>query len=345
MGSGARGWLGLAAGVSLTAIAGGLAYGRYGLPDVLPLPAALTGERRVVQRRAGPLSYYVAGSGAPILLVHSVNAAASAYEIGPIFDALRSGRRVYALDLPGFGFSDRSDRRYDVALFTDAIHDMLDEIAADSGEGSVDALALSLSSEFLARAATERPAAFRSLTLVTPTGFDKRSGTRSGRPGETREVPVLYDALRLPVWKRALYKLLVTRPSIRFFLEKTWGSPRIDEGSFRYAYLTSHQPGAENAPYAFVSGRLFAADIRNVYERLQTPVLVLHGTRGDFQDFSSVDWTRGRSNWRVIAFDTGALPQFEVIEAFMARLDEFLGSPPERAGQGSSASPSRSPRP
>ena len=37
--------------------------------------------------RAG-LSYYVAGAGAPMLLVHSINAAGSAYEVKPIFERL-----------------------------------------------------------------------------------------------------------------------------------------------------------------------------------------------------------------------------------------------------------------
>jgi pimeloyl-ACP methyl ester carboxylesterase len=74
------------------------------------LPAALNGERRESFGRAGRVSFYVAGQGAPLLLVHSINAAGSAYEVKPIFDALVGGRRVYAADLPGFGFSDRSKR-------------------------------------------------------------------------------------------------------------------------------------------------------------------------------------------------------------------------------------------
>jgi hypothetical protein len=61
-------------------------------------------------------------------------------------------RRVYAPDLPGYGFPDRSPRRYDIALFCDAIRDMLAVIAADRGKQRVDALALSLSAEFLSRA-------------------------------------------------------------------------------------------------------------------------------------------------------------------------------------------------
>lgn len=338
--------LGIAAGVSATVIAGGITYGRYGLPQELPLPPALPGDRRVISRRAGPLSYYVSGSGQPLLLIHSINAAASAYEVAPLFEALRKERRVYALDLPGFGFSDRSDRPYRLGLYIAALHDMLDEIAADSGPGAIDALAVSLSGEFLGRVATERPEAFRSVALVTPTGFEHGADARRGPKGRAREVRGLHAALSVPVWSRGLYSLLVTRPSIRFFLEKTFGSKRIDEGLLEYDYLTTHQPGAQHAPYAFVSGRLFSSDIRTVYERLTRPVLLLHGTRGDFQDFTEADWTERRPNWRRVTMDTGALPHFERLPEVLRHYRRFLSDPPGEAGPDqSSSSPSRSPSP
>ena len=256
------------------------------------LPPALDASRREVYGRSGRLSFYVEGAGAPLLLVHSINAAGSAYEVKPIFERLVGSRQVYAVDLPGFGFSDRSKRQYSPRLYTDAIHDMLGVIAKDgNGEKPIDALAVSLGSEFLARAAVERPDRFRTLTLVTPTGFSKGSEHLRGRAGETREVPGLYRFFTFPLWSQAIYDLLVSKPSIRYFLRKTFGSDNYDEGLAAYDYLTSHQPGAKNAPYAFVSGKLFSKDIRVIYERLGLPVWMPHGTKGDFGDFSEAGWT------------------------------------------------------
>jgi hypothetical protein len=48
------------------------------------LPVALRGERFEFDSRAGRLSAYLAGEGPPLLLVHSVNAAASAAEVRPL---------------------------------------------------------------------------------------------------------------------------------------------------------------------------------------------------------------------------------------------------------------------
>ncbi|RAI35420.1 alpha/beta fold hydrolase [Rhodoplanes serenus] len=324
---------GLAA-VPAAAALGWLACSTFLIPHRLRLPPALPGDQRDMDTIAGRVSYYTAGPEPttapaaeaalpPLLLVHSVNAAASAYEVRPIYEAMRTRRPVYALDLPGFGFSERSPRTYTPRLMTDAIHAMVEEIRRIHGDGPVDAVALSLGCEFLARAAAEAPAAFRSLALVSPTGLDSR-GPYHGPPGSTRGSSVAYGAFSFPVWGRAVYDLLNTRVSARYFLEKAWGSKDIDEGLWDYDYLTSHQPGAEHAPFYFVSGFLFSRDITRLYEQLQMPVLAIHGVRGDFVDYTQLREFGRRPNWTVKSFRSGAFPHFEMPGEFVRAYDAFL---------------------
>lgn len=287
------------------------------------LPTAIEADRIEFDGRARKLSYYVDGDGPPLLLIHSINAAASAYEMRPVFERMRHRFRTYAVDLPGYGFSDRSNRRYDVRLFTDAVHDMLDAIGKDRPNEPVLAMALSLSCEFLARAAVEEPERFRALVLITPTGFTSRSDSLR-QPGATREVPGFFPFFHGGPWGRPLYNLLTRRGSIRYFLQRTYGSQDVHEEMVDYDYRTARQPGAHHAPYAFLSGRLFSKDIRSVYEQLDRPVWLPHGTKGDFKDFSGADWAKARSHWQVEAFDSGALPHWERPGAFFRSFDRFL---------------------
>ncbi len=294
------------------------------------LPNAVSGERREIDTPSGRVAFYSAGIGTvrpPMLLVHSINAAGSAYEVRPIYERMRASRRVYAIDLPGFGFSERSDRPYTPDLMVGAIQSLAALVRQECAGAAVDALALSLSSEFLARAASEWPDDYRSLALVSPTGFDKRAPYLEP-PGTTRAKPAFYKTLRFPLWDRGFFSLLTSRPSIRFFLEKTWGSKNIDEGLFEYDYRTTHQPGARFAPYYFVSGYLFSLDITRVYEALTMPVWLAHGVKGDFQDYSYAAHFAGRPNWTVTEFPTGALPQFEVLDDFLAAYAAFLEPAP-----------------
>ena len=154
------------------------------------LPPAVSGERFDTHGRAGRVACYVAGSGPPLLLVHSVNAAASAAEVRPLHEHYRESRTVYSIDLPGFGASERSDRVYTPRLMTDALLQLLDAICARGHGDPVDALAVSTGCEFLARAASESPEGFRSLALVSPTGL-RGNVPRRGPAGATRALPWL----------------------------------------------------------------------------------------------------------------------------------------------------------
>lgn len=288
------------------------------------LPPPVPGEQLALHLPGfGRMAAFIDGQGPPLLLVHSVNAAACAAEVRPLHLHFAASRTVLSVDLPGYGLSDRTDKAYTPRLMTDAVLVAAAALQQRRGAAPVDALALSLGCEFLARAAGAQPTLFRSLALVSPTGL---MGGRSGRgaPGSTRRVPGLLPLLRGPGWGGALFRGL-TRPGvIRYFLERTWGSKAIDEELWRYDVLTTRQPGAEHAPLHFLSGGLFSADIHDVYARLAQPVWMSHGVRGDFTDYRGAGFLQGRANWQFSVYPTGALPQFELPQRFSDDLQAFL---------------------
>lgn len=288
------------------------------------LPAPVSGDRVALQLPGfGQVVGFVAGQGAPLLLLHSVNAAASAAEVRTLHEHFRHNRTVLSIDLPGYGLSDRPDLAYTPRLMTDALLAATTWLRQRCGGAPVDALALSLGCEFLARAAVEQPAAYRSLALVSPTGF---MGTRvwRGAPGSTRAVPGLLKVLRGPGWGGALFRGL-TRPGvIRYFLQRTWGGKIIDETLWQYDLLTTRQPGAEHAPLHFLSAGLFSADIHTVYGQITQPVWMSHGVRGDFTDYRGCGFLQQQPNWQFTVYPTGALPQFELPDRFQADLQAFL---------------------
>ena len=261
----------------------------------------------------------------PLLLVHSINAAASAGELRPLHAHYGRLRPVYAPDLPGFGRSDRSARDYTPRLMTDALHRVLDAVEREHGPGPIDALALSLGCEFLARVAVERPQALRSVALVSPTGFSG-SRRRRGPPGSTLQVRWLYRALSRPWLGEPLFRAL-TRPAvIRYFLRRTFGRRDIDEGLWALDVATARAPGAWRAPISFLSAGLFSGDVNTLYETLGQPVWMCHGVRGDFTDYRGRDSVEEHANWRFHVFDSGAIPWFEEGDGFIRAYDEALSA-------------------
>jgi len=283
------------------------------------LPHALGGERF----RFGDLSCYVAGQGPPLVLIHSMNASPSAAEVRPLFDRYAGSRTVFAPDLPGCGFSDRTDRRYDPRLMTDALHALAEQVRLRCGEARIDALAVSTACEFLARAAMERPERWRCLAFVSPTGLNGNRPHRGPR-GRTRAIPGLHAVLSARPWAQALYRTLTRPEVVRYFLRRTFGRQDIDETLCAYGVRNAEVAGARFAPLHFLGAGLFSADIHDVYESLTQPVWVSHGVRGDFTDFRGLRLLANAGTWRVSVFQAGAMPYFEVMPEFARAFDAFL---------------------
>ena len=197
-------------------------YSKLNIDRSVPLPAALDAPQRVVPTRGGKLCYYADDSaeGRPLVLVHSINAAASAYEMKPLFEYYRGRRPVYALDLPGFGFSARDNRTYSPQVYANVLFDFFDQAL----EEPADVVTLSLGGELAARTALMYPNVIRSLAMISPSGFTFK---RREVPAKTlARAQQIHTLLAFPLWRRALYDLIATRASIRWFLQKSFVGER-----------------------------------------------------------------------------------------------------------------------
>lgn len=310
------GWAAIAAG-------GWILYSHFGINHRVPLPEAIPANREsFFSKSAGRVSYYseLSGSGRPVVLVHSINAAASAYEVSPLFLYFRGQRPVYALDLPGFGFSERADRIYTPRLYEEALVDFI----SSQVKQPADVIALSLSGEFASRSALSHPEWFNSLTLISPTGLGEKFLPKNNPVLNLPFGHIAHALLTLPLWSRPLFDLLVTRTSIELFLKMSFVG-HVPSGLVEYAYASSHQPGAEHAPLYFVTGKLFTPQVRTqVYERLKVPVLVIYD-RDPYTSFERLpDVLLKNPFWQAVRIvPSRGLPHFErladtveVIEGF-----------------------------
>ena len=319
---------GFLAGAVLAAAGGWMLYSRFGINHQVVFPEALNAARESsASSRVGRVSYYVdrqAPEGTrPLVLIHSINATASAYEIKPLFEAYRGTRPVYAIELPGFGFSERSKRIYSPQLYQDTIIEFLAGIVGEPA----DVLALSLSSEFAARAAQTRPELFHSLAFISPTGLSgmawKSSSQQAGAVGFDN---LIHPFLSLRLWSLPLFDMISTHTSIEFFLRKNFIG-HIPPGFIEYAYASSHQPGAEYAPLYFVSGKLFTPQVRErVYEQLRVPVLALYDRDPNISFEALPDLLLKNHHWQAIRLVPSlGLPHFERTADTVEVLEGFWG--------------------
>jgi pimeloyl-ACP methyl ester carboxylesterase len=305
----------------LAAIAAGAAgvvgYRRTTTPEVAP---SLDAEQVDVAFGERTIATYRRGSGAPVVLVHSVNAAASAAEMRPLFDRLPANRRVVALDLLGYGRSARPAERHTPESMAGAIEAVLEDL----GE-PCDIVALSLGCEFAARVAIDRPDLVRSLTLISPTGM------RSDQD-RSFQVPALGALIRSPIAGELLYAGLASKPSIGYFLGKSFRG-EVDPGMKADALSTSRHRNARFAPASFLEGVLFTPHaVEALYEPVTQPVLVI-ADEDPYTDFGALQGLLDRRpswQWFRLSPHRG-LPQFEQPDATAAVIETFHGSVTEEA--------------
>lgn len=281
--------------------------------DGFTLRPALGGERRTLMLADfGPVVYYAdpRGQGRPLILAHSVNAAASAYEVRPLWNVYAGTRPVYALEWPGFGSSGRPDVPYTPELMARALAALVEQLNT-----GVDVVALSLGSEFAARVALHDPRV-RSLSLISPSGFGPPGGGSPQAGGDT-----LYRRLRR--FGDVLFGALRSRPSLQYFLSRSFRGP-VPGDVVDYAADTSRQPGAKYAPLSFISGQLFhPSAYEALYCRLHTPTLVLYD-RDAFVAFDRLPLFARQANVTVQRIaGTDGLPHFEKLPDVKAALDAF----------------------
>ena len=185
------------------------------------------------------------------------------------FDVMARDFRVYAVDLLGFGFSDKpSTAPYSADLYVELITDFIRDVAGYPAN----IVASSLGAAYTIRVADEHPELIKSMVLNAPTGADKLN-TRPGMAGAA-----FYGLLQSPVLGTSFYNVMASERSIRDYSRKHlfYDHRRVTNRVVANFYATSHQQGAQHAIAAFLSGYL-NTDTRAAFSRLTQRVMLVWG--------------------------------------------------------------------
>src|SRR5919204_2913042 len=305
----------IAGGAAVGAVATYNAVARRG---IAPPASFIGGEEGWFDWHGHQIFYTRRGSGTPLLLIHSIHAAASSFEWRSNVDALAESHTVYTIDLLGFGCSDRPDVRYSARLY---LH-LIDDFARYVVGAPCTLIASSLSAAHAAVLAARDPGRYPALVLICPTGLS-RLHEPAGAGGDVTRLVV--DA---PVVGTALFNALVSRPSLRRFLERAYADDSlVTEELIDVYYATSHQPGARFAPAALLSQYL-NVDVRGAMRRLTQPLLLVWGEQAEEVPVEDVRGFRAlKPDLELAIFDpSGSLPHDERAGEFNRLVAEFVGA-------------------
>ncbi len=300
----ARYWKPLAALTGAVAAAAGAAALNAVVAQPLgSLPNLIGGDSGWYEWRGYRIAWTRRGSGPAMLLVHSIHAAGWSYEWLHAVDLLAAGgHTVWTLDLLGFGRSDRPDVDYSARLYVDLIRDFITEAIAEPtvlvGSSLAAAHAVAVAAGF--------PAVER-LVLVGAPGLTILAKPARGVNDAT------HATITAPFAGQALFNALVTRPSLAFFLRRTYDDDARVTPEMLDAYsATAHQPNARYGPAAFLGMRLNLY-VGGALARVRQPILLTWGRQSVEVPLTELDGYRAiRPDAAVRTFERcGALPHDE----------------------------------
>jgi pimeloyl-ACP methyl ester carboxylesterase len=251
---------------------------RHMLETPIRLESPLPGESHYYKSKRGYIFYKVQGSpeAPPLLLLHTPELAASAYEMRKMIEPLAQHYRVYAPDLIGFGFSDRPAIDYSAEIYVTLCRDFLTDVIKQPAT----VVASRISCTYAIATAATTPGLCERLVLISPVALEGVQERTSLLLARETKIPVMHawtELLQTAPVKWLLYPMLSTRFVLRFVLAKQ--RALISDADMDYYYASTHQTGAEHASMALLAGKL-EQDVSQQLEMVQQPTLVIWGARG-----------------------------------------------------------------
>ena len=266
----------------------------------------------------GDIRYLTAGDDdkPPMLLVHGIYPGASALEFKHVMDEFANDYKVYALDLLGFGYSDKPNITYSAYLYVRLIKVFIDDIIGKPvvGMGSLHSAAV------LANCAKLHPEVFEKLILISPTGttetVEMATDVESG----------LKKFLESPVVGTSFYHMLTSKRAMpEFFAREGLGEimPGQDLEDF---YLASHAGGAGGKyPIAALISKFFNTDIKATLDELTVPFHIITGDVTPDSTGFAIWKGMGANTPTSLIEDAALLPHVELPEEFYDLAKEKLG--------------------
>ena len=310
----AVGWsFGSLAALGLALKAGWVIYSKKYIDHHARVQLALDAEHHTFESDTiGKINYYeskVESKKTPILLVHGIHLYAGGHDMVPVFEAFSAYRKVFLIDLPGFGGSEKSDRPYRPGLY----HAAISEFVRDQIGQPVHVVVMGQSAEYVAVADEQKSDLFKSIVMINPSGM-QMPGTghisESKWWEQVRNLALSY--LRVPLWSLPFYDLLASRSSILNYYRKRF-TYTLPPDLVDIAYTSAHQPGAHFAPILHYCGKLCVPDVRNrYYKQITKPVLVVFDQDPEHKFDMLPVMLRENANWKAFrSSHTRGMPQFE----------------------------------
>ena len=219
--------------------------------------------------RFGKIYYKKEGSGSPLLLVHTLDAAASSYEWKELIHILSKNYTVYTLDLIGCGKSDKPKITYTNYLYVQLISDFIKNVIGRK----TDVIASGISASFITMACNIDATLFHKIMMINPDTFQELYQTPKGT------AKLIKRLIDLPLIGTLLFNILYSRKHIDTRLTESYFSSSFISTTIPDVYLESSHINGIGGKYltSSIKGRYINIQITNALHAIDNSIYLVIG--------------------------------------------------------------------
>jgi pimeloyl-ACP methyl ester carboxylesterase len=191
----------------------------------------------------GKIHYIVKGEGKPILLVHSMKNGTSLYEYRNIINNLSKKYKVYAIDLIGYGNSEKPKITYTAYIYVQLIIDFIKIVINEP----VDIITSGKSNSFTTMACNQNSKLFKKVIFINPEDIN----TLSKNP--TKKDKLLKHIIESPILGTAIYNIISSKSNISNQFKKYVYNKNYIKTKYIEAFYESAHTGKSNSKYIYAS--------------------------------------------------------------------------------------------
>ncbi|MCD8395583.1 MAG: alpha/beta fold hydrolase [Lachnospiraceae bacterium] len=256
----------------------------------------------------GNICYTMNGKGQPLLLIHDLNVFSSEKDWSEIVKRLSQKYKVYTIDLPGCGRSDKPAITYTNYFYVQAITDFIKTIIQEK----TNVVVSGCSSSFVLMADSLTPNLIDEIYMINPPSF----ASLNRQPGKYSKG--LKTLLGLPVIGRTCYYIATNRTNTEYYLsEKCFFNPfHMKQCHVKAAYQASHdRKGKGKYLLASLEGNYLNVDITKALKSRKGKTVLIIGEKESGSAEISAEYSKIRENLIIYTIkNTKHLPQLEMPE-------------------------------
>jgi len=275
-------------------------------------------ENHYYEWRFGKIRYTKNGSGSPLLLIHDLTAGSCQYEYHKIIHELSKSHEVYAIDLLGYGLSDKPNMTYTNYMYVELINDFIKTIIGRKTDiiASGDAVPIAVMS------------CHNDEKLINKMIFINPQSLYQSNVIPSKQTKLLKFLFEIPIIGTFIFNLLTTKEHFeKDFKEKyIYNQSSICEEDLD-AYLEAAHLDDSSSRFSFASyiGKYTNTNIIHALKEINNSIYIIGGDKKD--DISKIIDNYIYYNIAIESSyikDTKHLPQLEQPEELLKQIELYI---------------------